>query len=318
MDFLEFFNLKEYPFKLIPDSFYFYPSENHNEILSSLNYVIEQKKGFFLATGEPGTGKTTILKMFLKAWKDKALIALVLTPRLSPEKFLSTIMEYFKIEVKGTNKNDIKKAFRDFLIANTERDAKVIIIVDEAQELPWETLEELGLLSNLETEKEKLFHIILMGQPQLQVMMASEKLKQLNQRITVKRTLKPLNMDETSEYVKHRIIKSGKGNVLFQDGANRFIYAVSKGIPRLINFVSSRAMMTAFLNGSKVVSKKHVVDAIKHLSEGNITAEKRLLKIWKYAALVLIILSALAATVYTKYYPTKANLAPPSELKSTN
>ena len=116
MDFLEFFNLKEDPFKLTPDTFYYFPSENHNELLSSLNYVIEQKEGFFLATGEPGTGKTTILKMFLQAWKDKALMALVLTPRLSPPEFLSTIMEDFKVEVKGANKNDIIITFSKYYI----------------------------------------------------------------------------------------------------------------------------------------------------------------------------------------------------------
>jgi general secretion pathway protein A len=151
MDYLEFFGLKEDPFKITPDLAYFYPSKEHSEILTALNYAIEQKEGFFLATGEPGTGKTTILKVFIEEWKDKAEIALVLTPRLSPEEFLHAVLEDLKVPVKDKNKNEMLKAFRDFLLSSASQGKAVIIVVDEAQNLSDETLEELRLLSNLET-----------------------------------------------------------------------------------------------------------------------------------------------------------------------
>ena len=326
MDFLEFFNLNEDPFRLTPDPFYFYPSESHNELLASLNYVIEQKEGFFLAIGEPGTGKTTVLKVFINAWKDKALIALVMTPRLSPEEFLSTVLEDLKVEVESTNKNDILRSFRDFLVATALMGARVIIIVDEAQNMPYETLEELRLLSNLETEKEKLLQIVLIGQPQLKKVLASHDLKQLNQRVTVRCTLKPLTLNETNDYINYRLIKGGKGSASFEKDASRSVYAYSKGIPRLINLVSSRAMMSAYLDGSNIISKQHVMYTIKHLSEDDAEiAVKPASKMRRYAgiAVLLIFVFALGAVIavnympnITLYNPKTAIISPQSETKS--
>jgi general secretion pathway protein A len=269
MDYLEFFDLKEDPFRLTPDPVYFYPSASHNEAMSSLNYMVQQKEGFFLATGEPGTGKTTLLNVFLTTdmWKDRAGIALVLTPRLSPEEFLLTVLEDLNVKVKNTNKNEIIKAFRDFLIENSMLGRRVIIIVDESQNLPDETLEELRLLSNLETEKEKLLQIVLIGQPELRKRLLSDNLKQLNQRITVRATLKPLTRDETADYIAYRLVKAGKGNAAFEERTKKVIYEMSKGIPRLINLISSRAMMAAYLDLSRQIKPRHVNYAAKHLSE---------------------------------------------------
>lgn len=321
MDFLEFFNLKEDPFKLVPDPFYFYPSESHNEVISSLDYVIKQKEGFFLAIGEPGIGKTTILKMFINTWKDKALIALVLTPRLSPEEFLSTVLEDLNVKIESTNKNDITKAFRNFLVENAMRGKRTIVIVDEAQSMPYETLEELRLLSNLETEKEKLLQIVLVGQPQLLEMLVSDKLKQLNQRITVRCILKPLTKNETYEYIKYRIIKGGKGSASFDKSANSAVYAFSKGIPRLINLVSSRAIMAAYLAGSKTVSKKHVMYTIRHIS-GDDAKTSKLPRSGRIAAgLTILLLSGLSIAIGGNYllnkrwYFPKSRIVSPAESK---
>ncbi len=269
MDYLEFFNLKEDPFRLTPDPSYFYPSESHNEVLYSLTYMIEQKEGFFLTVGEPGTGKTTLLNTFLntKGWKDKAGIALVLTPRLSPEEFLLTVLEDLNVQIKNTNKNEIIRAFRDFLIENSMLGRRIIIIVDEAQNLPDETLEEMRLLSNLETEKEKLLQIVLIGQPELRKRLLSEKLRQLNQRITLRTILNPLTLNETSDYINYRLIKGGKGSAIFKENAKKLIHKSSNGIPRLINLISSRAMMAAYLDTSKDIKKRHVLYAIKHLED---------------------------------------------------
>ena len=326
MDFLEFFNLNEDPFRLTPDPFYFYPSESHNELLSSLNYVIEQKEGFFLAIGEPGTGKTTVLKVFINTWKDKALIALVMTPRLSPEEFLATVLEDLKVKVESTNKNDIIRTFRDFLVETALKDTRVIIIVDEAQNMPFETLEELRLLSNLETEKEKLLQIVLIGQHQLRKILGSPDLKQLNQRVTVRCTLKPLSQNETNDYINYRLIKGGKGSVSFEKDACNSVYAYSKGIPRLINLVSSRAMMSAYLDGSNNVTKQHVTYTIKHLSDDDIkTTGKEPSKIGMYAGrfVFLLIIFAIVVAIAMNYMPDimrsnskTATVNPKSKIKS--
>jgi general secretion pathway protein A len=291
MDYLKFFNLTDDPFRLTPDPLYFYPSQEHNEILTSLNYAIEQKEGFSLVVGEPGTGKTTILRILIDNWKDKAEIALIMTPRLSPEEFLQAVLEDINVKLPSVNKNEMIKAFRDILIKHSETDRRIIIIVDEAQNVPDETLEELRLLSNLETVKEKLLQLILMGQPELRKKLQADHMKQLNQRITIKATLKPLTKSETSDYVNFRLIKAGRGSVSFDDDAKKAIYSMSKGIPRLINIIASRALMAAFISGNGVIKKNHVQYAIDHLADA--TPSRGYLKLAGYGVLGIILIVAI-------------------------
>ncbi|MBI5100040.1 MAG: AAA family ATPase [Nitrospirae bacterium] len=279
MDFLSFFGLKEDPFKLTPDPAYFYPSSTHNEGLLLLDYSIEQKEGFTTVIGDPGSGKTTLLNVFLDKWSSGAEIAIVLTPRLSPEEFLVSILEDLDISFKRKNKNEIIKAFRDFMIAKSSEGRRVIIIVDEAQNLPDETLEELRLLSNLETDKDKLLQIVLLGQPELETKLMSDRLRQLNQRITTRIHLRHFNPDETLDYINYRIIKAGKQNLQLDKKAGRLAYKLSKGIPRLINMLISRALMAAYLEESNIILPRHISHAVRSLNH----SEMRLQRWFRFA-----------------------------------
>lgn len=302
MDYLEFFGLKEDPFKITPDLAYFFPSKEHNEILTALNYAVTQKEGFFLATGDPGTGKTTILKVFIDEWKDRAEIALVLTPRLSPEEFISAVLEDLKVPVKDRNKNAMLKAFRDFLLSSASRGKPVIIVVDEAQHLSDETLEELRLLSNLETDREKLLQIVLIGQTELRERLASEDMKQLSQRVTVKTALSPLTREETLDYITYRSMKAGKGLPAFDEDAKRLIFKYSGGIPRIINVTASRALMAAYVDGSTDIKKHHVQYAIDHLSGGSGRAFYRTLTAKHALALALAVVIGVAGALGFRYF----------------
>ncbi|MDP2688764.1 MAG: AAA family ATPase [Deltaproteobacteria bacterium] len=269
MNFLEFYGLREDPFRLSPDPVYFYPSASHRVALDSLDYAVEQKEGFCLVSGEPGTGKTTLLKVFIDRWKERADIALILTPRLGPEEFLQALLEELNVrEYGGSGKMRLIKAFRDFLLERSEDKRPVVIIVDEAQEIPDGTLEELRLLSNLETEKEKLLQIVLVGQPEMEKRLSTEALRQLDQRITVRARLAPLTAEEITAYINHRLIRAGKGFLRLDDRMVRLIHRFSRGIPRIINVITSRTIMSAYLEGHNVVTEKHVKYAIDHLDGG--------------------------------------------------
>lgn len=265
--YLDSFGLKDEPFRITPDPEYYYPSREHREALNSVNYAMEHRQGFCLLTGEPGTGKTTLLKVFMAEWQERAEIALIMTPRLMPDEFLKALLDDFNIDTTETapdsaamgGKNSMLKAFRKFLLDHSAVGRRVAIVVDEAQNLPVETLEELRLLSNLETDKEKLLQIILVGQPDLQAKIGSARLRQLNQRITVKARLKALSEDETADYVNARLIKAGAGAALLESRARKAIYRFSGGIPRMINIIASRAIMAAYLKGSPLVLKEHVL-----------------------------------------------------------
>jgi general secretion pathway protein A len=278
MSYLDFFGLKEDPFKITPDPSFFYESLTHRTAKNLLKYVVENGEGFCVIVGEPGTGKTTILRKFLSDLPDKYIYALILNPNLQPEEFLKTLMDEFSLEYdKDISKDKILKILKLFLLENIKKGIKTLIIIDEAQLMPVGTLEELRLLSNLETEKEKLIQIILVGQPELEEKLKLPKLRQLDHRITNKMFLNFLNLKEVEKYVMHRLKIANGENINIDPKVFEELYKNTEGIPRLINSVMSKALMSAYLENSQVIKPHHIRSALKSLLKEE-KGEKKYLK----------------------------------------
>ena len=249
-----FFGLKERPFKLVPDPAYLFLSKSHEEALAHLSYAISQGDGFVEITGEVGTGKTTLCRVFLANLDEDTEAAYIFNPILNSVQLLKSINDEFGVNSEADNTKDLIDTLNAFLIEKKAQGKKAILLIDEAQNLSKEVLEQLRLLSNLETSKYKLLQIILVGQPELAEMLDSYELRQLGQRITLSCYLFPLTYKETKGYIQHRInIATKKSGIKFNRAAFRSIYRYSSGIPRLINITCDRALLTAFgINRHKI------------------------------------------------------------------
>lgn len=262
-----FFGFKEKPFKLVPNPAYFYLSKSHEEALAHLNYAISQGDGFVEITGEVGTGKTTLCRAFLENLNRTVEAAYIFNPKLGPKQLLKTINEEFGIKTEGENTKDLIDALNLFLIQKKAAGKKVILLIDEAQNLNRNVLEQLRLLSNLETNRDKLLQIILVGQPELSEILNSHSLRQLGQRITLSYRLSPLTFNECKEYIQYRInIAARKTAIKFDRSAYRQIYKYSKGIPRLINIVCDRSLLTAFVLNQFIITASIAKASIKELA----------------------------------------------------
>src|SRR5579863_3995836 len=244
--YLAFFGIAEKPFAITPDPRYLYLSARHADALAHLVYGINEAGGFIQLTGEVGTGKTTTIRSLLARAPKNAEIALILNPRLSPGELLRTLCEELGLGVGDADDGNIKElvdVLNRHLLHMHAQGRRVVLIVDEAQDLSPEVLEQIRLLTNLETETQKLLQIILIGQPELRSLLAREDLRQLAQRITGRYHLDPLSREETAAYVRHRLRVAGATRDVFTRGALYEIYRVSGGIPRLINIVCDRALL---------------------------------------------------------------------------
>lgn len=252
-----FFGLNEKPFSITPDPRYLYLSRRHAEALAHLLYGITESGGFIQLTGEVGTGKTTVVRTLLEQLPEHAEVALVLNPRLSPEEFLLTICDELHIRVPDrASPKSIVDALNEHLLAAHAAGRRVVLIVDEAQNLSADVLEQIRLLTNLETAKQKLLQIILIGQPELREVLARSDLRQLAQRITGRYHLEPLEPDELRSYVRHRLEVAGSRTEIFTPGALRALHQCSGGVPRLVNVVADRALLGAWSHEEPVVSSK--------------------------------------------------------------
>src|SRR5471030_1754162 len=246
--YLSFFGLLEKPFAITPDPRYLYLSERHAEALAHLLYGINDAGGFVQLTGEVGTGKTTIIRSLLAQTPKNAEIALILNPRMTAPEFLP-ICEELVIGVPDAateSRKDLIDILNHYLLRAHADGRRVVLVVDEAQNLAPEVLEQVRLLTNLETNTQKLLQIILIGQPELRELLGRNDLRQLAQRVTARFHLQPLAREETIAYVRHRLRIAGSTSEIFSGAALREVHRLSGGVPRVINIICDRALLGAY------------------------------------------------------------------------
>jgi general secretion pathway protein A len=255
--YLAFYGLKESPFSITPDPRFVFLSERHRDALAHLLYGIGQggSGGFVQLTGEVGTGKTTISRLLLEQVPENTRIAMVLHPRQSPMQLLETITEELHITLKSRRLSNklLIDAIHQYLLKAYAEGLRVVLIIDEAQNLSVEALEQIRLLTNLETATQKLLQILLLGQPELREQLARPELRQLAQRVTARYHLTPLNPEETQAYVRHRLAVAGALRPLFSKPALRYLHWRSAGVPRLINVIADRALVAGYVSEAPVV-----------------------------------------------------------------
>jgi general secretion pathway protein A len=247
-----YYGFAEKPFSLTPDPKYLYRSESHANAFELLQYAIDRREGFVVITGDIGTGKTTLCRALLDQTDPRTFTALLLNPFLSEEDLLKAILQDLGVLSRGESrvvarqpsKQELINALYDFLLSLVPLGARAVLIIDEAQNLPLPILEQIRILSNLETDKEKLLQIILVGQLNLIPLLRSEELRQLDQRVSIRYQLKPLNEEETGAYISHRLaIAKAARDVVFAPAAIGLVHRYSGGIPRLINLLCDRALL---------------------------------------------------------------------------
>ncbi len=297
--YLRYFNLNEAPFSITPDPAFVFLSPRHRDALAHLLYGIGKggSGGFVQLTGEVGTGKTTLCRCLLEQVPEDTHIALVLNPLVTPQELLADISEELGIDVSDTMHSTrlLVDGLTRYLLAAHERGERVVVVIDEAQNLSPEALEQVRLLTNLETSKEKLLQIVLLGQPELRELLQRRNLRQLAQRITARYHLAPLGLKETHLYIRHRMQVAGAERNPFRRGAMNALYQRSQGIPRLINIIADRALVAAFAQ-----EKLEVTTSMVHAAANEVQLGEKQVRRWRWpwlagaATLLLVVLLWLA------------------------
>jgi general secretion pathway protein A len=271
----QFYGLKERPFNVTSDPSFFFLSEKHNEALSHLLYGVSQRKGIIVLTGEIGTGKTTLCRFFLNQLGQNVKTAFILNPYFSETELLEAIVRDFGIHARASSKIGLVWALNKFLLKQALLGNNVILIIDEAQNLNAALLEEVRLLSNLETEKDKLLQVVLVGQPELNQRLNLHDLRQLRQRIMVRFHIAPLAAEEISNYIRHRLHIAGSSErVKFSNEAIGMIAEFSGGTPRLINMLCDRALLAGFAAETNLIDREVINRCIEELHSYSVSEAK--------------------------------------------
>ncbi|MCG2723106.1 MAG: AAA family ATPase [Thermodesulfovibrionales bacterium] len=296
----EYFGFIELPFSIAPDPRYLYMSEQHREALAHLLYGVTADGGFVLLTGEIGTGKTTVCRGLLEQIPDNTDIAFILNPKVSAGELLATVCD--ELGIQYPEKNQSIKVFVDrineHLISTHGKGRKTILIIEEAQNLSADVMEQIRLLTNLETGQQKLLQIIMVGQPELRDILERPGMEQLSQRITARYHLGPLSKKEVNEYINHRLTIAGVSSRLFPVSLMDRIYGMSRGIPRLINVICDRALLGTYVQGKKTVDKKTLESAAREvLSGSSLNSFKRRPFLWSGISIFLLIIALTMAFI---------------------
>ncbi|BCR05091.1 hypothetical protein DESUT3_21600 [Desulfuromonas versatilis] len=262
--YLDFFGFKEKPFTITPNPRFIFLSKNHKEVFAHLLYGIQDHCGFIAVTGEVGTGKTTVLRTLLGELDEDAYkVAFIFNPCLSSLDLLRSINREYGIQADSTSHSDLLHALNQFLLTRRAEGRSVVLVIDEAQNLEPQVLEQIRLLSNLETDTDKLIQIVLVGQPELGELLSRNELRQLNQRITVRYHLNTMDFQDSCDYISHRIrVAGGSHQQVFGSAALKKIYRFSGGLPRLINILCDRALLVGYAEGCREVTGRMVDAAI--------------------------------------------------------
>ena len=304
--YVKYFGLTERPFGLTPDPHFYFETETHREALSHLGFLLGQKEGFALIYGDVGLGKTTISRIFLSSLDGNVYnTALILNPIMDETEFLKTIIKEFGLGVDGLTRKELFDQLEHFLLEEHKKGKETVVAIDEAQLLSNELLEFIRVLSNIETEKEKILRIILFAQPELFEKLKEPHMRYLSQRITVTYRLKPFSERAVGLYIAYRLVKAGsKGVPSFQKNAIRMIYESSHGYPRLVNIISDRCMLALYAESKNVVDKQIVADILKEenislssVKTDHSSAQRYRAAILSLAGIVLILLAVYVARV---------------------
>lgn len=258
-----FFNLRVKPFELLPDPDFIFLSKSHKKAITYLDYGIRERAGFILLTGDVGSGKTTLIRNLLANHGDKIVLAMVINTSVKSDQLLAMINDDFGLSTTGKDKISLLRDLNDFLVQQYTDGHQPVLIIDEAQNLSTELLEEIRMLSNLETVHSKLLQIILAGQPELRSILSLPELMQLRQRISINCNLSPLSRGETEQYIRHRLEVAGNVDaVQFENEAYDQIYRYSRGIPRLINIICDFLMLSAFAEETRTITSEMALEVI--------------------------------------------------------
>lgn len=295
----EYYGFREKPFTITPNPRYVFLSKQHQEAFAHLIYGIENHAGFIELVGEVGTGKTTVLRTLLEQLHDdRHRLALIFNPCLSALELLRSINREFSIPWEGMENEQLLAVLYEFLLAENSAGRTVALIIDEAQNLQPQVLEQIRLISNLETNTDKLIQIVLAGQPELLSLLAKPELRQLAQRITVRYQLKALDEDDIRGYISHRLlVASGYSTVDFVPGALKLIYKYSGGIPRLINILCDRALLIGFTHEVREIQPVHVRQAIREIRRDSSSLGYRRL-VWIGCGILLLIVALLLSKIF--------------------